>query len=442
MVNKNNVMAGLFLVGGLLLAVAMSFWLGEAGRFLGSKTRYLVHFDLITGAAGLQAGSDVTLAGQSIGRVTEIRPVLQPGEEGAPVPVAIEVEILVDSTVVLYEDAFADLNAPLLGGVSSVNFSTSGTGSYPGGPPDANDVLDEGEVIRGRLAPGVLAQLGLDAEAVNNLKATFAHARSIAQRVDNIAEAFEADAGVSSKTLREILADVEGFTQRLDGPDGWGEDVDRIVTSGRDLAERLGPATERFEELVSETRAAVADARGAINDNRDRVANILGNAEAISEAVRYDSVRRVHELLDRGILAAASYGDLADQLNVVLDQQYPPIRRAIANVVSTTEQASGFVSELRAQPWRVLKQPDKEDLAREPIYAAARDYARAVADLRSAGEALDSVVSRVRADGTARAPTALDAANLALLRGEIDSAFDRYKAAEEALLERMMSGSR
>src|SRR5690606_31947920 len=140
--------------------------------------------------------------------------------------------------------------------------------------------------------------------------------------------------------------------------------------------------TERFDELVSETRAAVAHARGLIADNRGRVTNILGNAEAVSESVRYDSVRRVHDLLDQGRLAAGSFTDLADQFNLIVDREYPPIRRAISNVVSTTEQAEGFISELRAQPWRVLKQPDKEDLAREPIYAAARDYARAVGDLR------------------------------------------------------------
>src|SRR5690606_25354496 len=115
--------------------------------------------DLVVGAAGLQPGSDVTLAGQSVGRVTAIRPLYIADASGVAVPQFIEVEMLIDEGVVLHEDAFADLNAPLLGGVSTINFSTSGSGAWAGGPEDANTVLDEGEVIRGRLAPGVLAQL-------------------------------------------------------------------------------------------------------------------------------------------------------------------------------------------------------------------------------------------------------------------------------------------
>ena len=60
---------------------------------------------------------------------------------------------------------------------------------------------------------------------------------------------------------------------------------------------------------------------------------------------------------DQGVLAASTYTDLGDHLNVVLDREYPKVRGAISDVAETTEQASMFVAELRAQPWRVLQQP-------------------------------------------------------------------------------------
>ena len=52
------------------------------------------------------------------------------------------------------------------------------------------------------------------------------------------------------------------------------------------------------------------------------------------------------------------------------------------------------LDEIRAQPWRLLKQPDKDDLMREPIYAAARSYADAVSDLRAASEALEAALQQ------------------------------------------------
>src|SRR5690606_19884896 len=118
-------------------------------------------------------------------------------------------------------------------------------------PEDANTVLDEGEVIRGRLAPGVLAQLGLDAEAVNNLKHTIANTRAVTERLNAITAAFETDAAPTSRSLRGIVEDVRAVTARFEGPEGWSADVDRIMEHGGVFAQRLGPATERFDELVS-----------------------------------------------------------------------------------------------------------------------------------------------------------------------------------------------
>ncbi|GJM19680.1 MAG: hypothetical protein DHS20C14_18930 [Phycisphaeraceae bacterium] len=449
MVNKNNVMAGMFLVGGLLLAVAMSFWLGEAASLFGSKTTYIARFDLKTGTAGLQPGSDVTLAGQSIGRVVEVRTVYEEGPDGARVPAAIDVEMVIDAEVTLYEDAYAELASPLLGGVSAINFGSVGSGPFDGSPelggifagsPDPGGILDQGETLRGRLAPGILALAGLDAEAIASLKQTFLNVESASKRVDTIVAAFETEAEPSAKSVHAIITDIEGFTANFNEPGGWSDDVDSVLGDGRAFASQLMPAAERMNQLVGETGLAVADARAVLNDNRDRLSRTMINVEAISDTVRYDSVDRVHELLDQGVLAASSYGDLGDQLNVIVDHEYPKVRGALSDVADITEQGSMFVSELRAQPWRVLAQPSGEDLEREPLYTAARSYARAVADLRAAGEALESVVTRTRADGTPRVPNGLDVVRITALRDDVDAAFDRYKQAEQSLLNQMIEG--
>lgn len=440
MVNKNNVMAGLFLIAGLLLAVGMSFWLGEAGQFFGAKNRYVAVFDLQTGTAGLQPGSDVTLAGQSVGRVGKIRPRVAPGQDGVEVPDAIEVELVVDRSVVLFEDAYADLNAPLLGGVSSVNFSSAGTGAYEGGPADTNIVLDDGETVRGRAAPGLLAQAGIDSETVDQVKRIIANAESTSARVDEIAEAIQGEAAPGVKSAREIIENVRTFTANFNGEDKWSGKVDHVLTKAKSFSDTVEENGEAFAGVAQDFRDAIGDARDLIQVSRPRIASILANADAIVETTRFDTMPRVNTAVDTGTLALRGFGDLADRGNLILDREAPGVHRIVENARQTSEQANLMVGELRAQPWRVLSQPGKADLEREPLYSAAREYARAVSDLRSAGEALEAVVARRRPDGSARPGDPLDPARLAELRDEVDAAFDRYKTAEQALLDRLGGG--
>ncbi len=447
MTNKNNVMAGLFLIGGLLLAVGMSFWLGEAASLLGSKHQYIVRYDLRTGTAGLQPGSDVTLAGQAVGRVLSVDTIYTTDDTGARVPLAIDVTIAVDTDVVLYEDAYAELNAPLLGGVSSINIAGTGSGAFNGSPelggiftgsPDANAILDEGETLRGRLAPGILALAGLDAEAIARIGETLDNVAAASADIKRMTGAFATDAEPSSQSVRAILADVEGFTTRLDEPGGWADDVSRVLAQGRAFADRLVPIADRADATVADAGLMIGDARAVLAANRDRLDRTFANVEAITETVRYESIEGVNRLLDQGVLAASTYTDLGDQLNVIVDREYPKIRGTVTNVMSTTEQASMFMAELRAQPWRVLQQPSGADLEREPLYTATRAYARAVGDLRAAGEALESVITRTRADGSVRPQHALDPAEVSALRDDVDAAFERYKSAERAMLEQLI----
>ena len=78
---RNNVLAGLFLVSALLLAVVMSFWIEDGLDrlpFVNPKSTYAVRFTLGDGVAGLQPGSPVTLGGKEIGSVESIEYVTEP----------------------------------------------------------------------------------------------------------------------------------------------------------------------------------------------------------------------------------------------------------------------------------------------------------------------------------------------------------------------------
>jgi hypothetical protein len=50
--------------------------------------------------------------------------------------------------------------------------------------------------------------------------------------------------------------------------------------------------------------------------------------------------------------------------------------------------------EIRRSPWKILYQPNSDQVAHENLYEAARSFVLAAGDLRAAGESLRLVVER------------------------------------------------
>lgn len=440
-VKRNNVLAGMFVVGSLVLAVSIAFVLGDVLGSLGKKNEFAVRFPTAVGVTGLQAGAEVTFAGLPVGRVVSITPF---HAEGGDMPAtAMDVVIAVDERVRLFEDALADLSPPILGGVSRINFASAGAG--PVGPDEplaalainnGNGVLEPGEIVRGRFAPSILAQLGFtvdDAERIRNaiadVEAITATARQTAERVDRMAGTIEPTLEQTLADVSESVGNVRAFTRRF-GADEWGLRVDTILTNA-DRAVGSAPT------LIEDARTVIASARTIIENQSATLDRIMGNAEAVTERVRYETVDQAGDLLREGTLAAASFRTVGDQTGSLLTSARPDLSATLANARSISEQARLFLDEVRAQPWRLLKQPSREDLEREPLYAAARAYAEAVADLRAASEALDAAVQGRGPDAGAagRAAGADTPMEVARVAGAVQAAYDRYAVAERALLE-------
>lgn len=440
-VKRNNVLAGVFVIASLILAVAIAVVLGDVLGNIGRKNAYVVRFPTEIGVTGLESGAEVTFAGLPVGRVTGIEPRRSGGPD-TPAD-AMDVTVLVDARITLYEDAFADLAPPILGGVSRINFASAGTGPVA---PDAkaaalaqsngNGVLEPGEAVRGRFAPSILAQLGFSAEdaerirnAIADVEAITASVRTTTDRVDRMAARLEPTVDQAFADASEAVANARDFTLRF-GEDGWAQRIQNILADAeRTVAE--GP------RVASDVRGAIASARGLLETHSDSVARLLGNAESISERVRFDTMDQAEALLREGTLAAASFRAVGEQTDGLLSQLRPDIRAATANTRGITQQARLFLDEVRAQPWRLLKQPSKEDLMREPLYAATRAYADAVSDLRVASEALDAAI-RGSASETARPDAAMEVARIA---ATVQAAYDRYAQTERALLETLRAAA-
>lgn len=189
LISRNNVVAGLFVILSIILAVAIAFILSDVQDKFASRTEYIARFPTSVGVAGLQPGADVTFGGMTVGRVKSIHENMETDPAtGMDIVRSHDVVIALSSDLVIYEDAYADLTLPLLGGVSRINIASPGTGAYEGGPEDANPTLDPGEALRGRFAPSILTQLGFTTEEALAIKETIHEVRGISENVGEVSE--------------------------------------------------------------------------------------------------------------------------------------------------------------------------------------------------------------------------------------------------------------
>lgn len=441
-VNRNNVVAGLFLVLSVLLAVAISFLLTDITDKFGEKKTYVVRFPTSVGVTGLKPGASVTFGGFDVGKVNSITAHTQIDEQsGTTIVIAHDVSVSLVSDLVLFEDAFADLSLPMLGGVSSINIPSAGTGPIGDGSQiagtNANGVLEEGEILRGRFAPSILTQLGFSTEDAEKIQATIDEVKEISTNANEVTKGFRRMTETLEPSFVEgvddgksTMANVRAFTENLNGEDGWSPKISGILDNAQD-------ASGKVSDRIDEASAMIGDARGLIAESRPRVARILENVEETTERVRFDSIQNLNDLLAKGSIALGSYQDVATKVSVTLDDNRPKIDATLDSVERISSHGELFLQEIRSQPWRLLSKPSKDELEREPIYEAARAYADAVSDLRVASEALDAAVARMATTGGSPA----SAADLARISQVVESAYGRYEEAEHGLLERLRTPS-
>ncbi len=402
--NANNVRAGLFVLVTIAGAFAIVIVLAGLRDKLKPRDSYIVHFDLATGATGLEAGSIVRIAGVEVGRVSDIRLVTEQGEE----PSGVYATILVDRARTFYGEPVAFLERPLLGAGAELNFSSVGE-------PADGEPLPAGGAIRGTIAPpSFMAGLGYGDEQKSQLQNILANADKATANIQDIT----GDARTRSKQ--------------------WFDDADRIVTNFRTSSDEFPAITSEVKGRLDELRDFIARARAVIDDNRERIDTIVKNTESASgnldellAGLNQETRDLLNNLLEDGRGAVASANDSLDHVNLLLKEQTPNLRRAMANTRLASDQLKLTLEELRGSPWRLLYRPDTRELEFEYLYDAARTYAAAVSDLRSASESLESVSASMPGSGP----------EIAELLGDLERAFQTYTEAERNFLKLVTDGA-
>ncbi len=456
---RNNVLAGLFLVISLLLAVLIAFQLSDAGRWFERLDRYVVWFEVGEGASGLKPGSVVHLGGQQMGRVLSIEPSFAEGPAGTAVPNGIDVEIGLHRAgtrrVALFEDAKVYLEEALLGTMSSLNIASVGGGGEVGGEVGskvggevaggggggggsggagamaAATLLDPAgnNRLKGSVAPALLSQLGLDGDTVrsiaHNADASFARARQVVDNVAEVTEKIKPEVEPTLERVREAVDHFNNLATRVDT-----ESVD-IIAGVRTFVDNAQPVPGQATAALDTWREAGASVSEVVEENRPVIRDIAEQARQVVERFRTETLDEFTALAQRGGTAADDVGRAGRDLSAFIGVVQPDLRRTSANLRLASDQAVLIVDEVKAAPWRLLLKPGDKRLGEELVYNAARTYARAVSDLRAASETLDQSLERSLAD-----PRQLRPEELAAMHAQLDRAFAVYREAERELLRR------
>lgn len=418
-VSRNNILAGTFLIASLVLAVAASMWIAGLRERMTPTNPYTVTFTLVDGASGLEPGAQVQLGGHQVGRVTRVRIVSE--NEADPTPSGLEVDIRVRSDLLLYENAHAYLQMPLLGSVSRINILDPGNAAEVTTPQSGGPQLEPGEKLPGHLAPpAFLAQAGMGADQVATIRAMIDDAGEAAATLSDVAAKFEEyvepnleKATATLTDWRELSADIR---QQYES---WAGRVDSTLANVDDASAQFGP-------LVDEGRGIVTSIKEAIDENKPKFNTTLSNAESITTRFNDETMDQLAGTLASGQAGAEELAKLGEFAGTLMREEGPSLSRMVANFRLTSDQLKLTAIEVRRNPWRLFYQPKKKELEAELFYDAARTYAAAVSDLRAASESLGTL------DVNEDDPQSLEA-----MRNRLADAFAAYEQAERSLLDRM-----
>jgi len=427
----NNLMAGSFLLGSLALTIIVSVVLSDIS--ISSKTPYTVRFTLSDGAEGVKRGSEVTMGGQSVGRVVDIDFATE-----SDTIAGVDVGILIRKDIVLREGAMVDLVRPLLGTMSSLNIRDPGR-------RDAAP-LEEGALLLGTLADPAFLQGGKTGQTLESVQ-------KAAAKIELLLDALPLD---TAERIAKIVEDVERTTGRFDSAtERWTGTIDSSIEAAGRFASKLPEIPDRVGEVLDQTSGVISrldrageqaelgvgEARemlgavGRIVDrNAPKIDAFVENLTGASDRINARTIPAINEFIDGLDEPRRDMASAVRRIDTFLREELAEAQTVLTNTRLATGQLRLAATEIRAAPWRLLARPTTRELDTQLLYDSARTYAEAVSNLRAAGEALDSALSE---HGVAGDPRTIE--DLHRLRDRLHKALESHAEAEGALFERMLN---
>ncbi|MCX5673045.1 MAG: MlaD family protein [Planctomycetota bacterium] len=416
---RNRVIAGAFLLVALAAAVAILVLVGAWSLRRQPMQPLKIHF---AAAPNIKVGSSVLLAGHPVGRVDQIGLVEVPGKPGDKHETLykVEIEAIIPKAYRICQNARIVISQALVGqsamlNIEDVGYGTQATGALAGfqaspfagaaeemglGPKEQQDLSSILANISDIAAttredwPKILGNLKTTsenlAEVSGNAKDTVGRINAILDdNRENLKTAIANAKGVTEKAdegAAEILADLKAFAEKLkEIADKNGEDIRATIARARAFMEKTD---KDADEIRANVKTTSADLKKAVEDFRV----VAADAKA---------------------LLATNRGNLDATLQ---------------NFRDTSDHLRALAKEVRRSPWRLFATPDKEEVESLNLYDTARAFSSAATELENTAEKIETMLAAKQKD------VAVDPQNLKEMLKRLETTFENYQKAEEALL--------
>lgn len=414
---SNNFVAGLFVIGGVTGFVLIVLLLSGVRLWGGSQVPYTVRFTLEQGASGLKPGSLVRVGGQRAGAVTSVQYMLDASTQS---PMAVDVVVGLDASIVLFKDAMPQLELPLLGTVSTLNISFTGT-------PGAGR-LERGGTLTGMIAlPPFMSQAGFGNEQRAQVQQIIRGGAALISDGQRLFTRLNTESDPLLRDITESVANVKRITADIQARVGdWSPKITSTLTNAENISADIEGSRKLLDDGLSRARELIDTAQAVVRDNRPRIDSTIRSADELLSKANGELYNQVQGVLEDGRRGLREFAEAGQRANTLMAEAAPEVRLTVANASLASNQLKLLMAEVRRNPWRLLYQPGKKELEAELVYEASRNYAQAVGELRGVSASLDAVAG-VGDDPQTR-QRAIE------LREQLTGSYDRYKQAEDAFL--------
>jgi len=370
---RDHFKAGLFVVAGIVLTILVIFTLTDLDRLFEQQQTIKVYYSLDEGLQGLKEGAVVTLGDQPIGSITLIEDEIEESEDGALRVVGKMITASIPKRYVIFRNAIIELKAPFIGSGTSLNIRSVGEKIlYTESTPITGQIAGSTQVQE------LIRETGIGSEQrqqigniIANIEALTAVLRDDIPAITKTANQMMSNANTAANDLKETAIKLRHVT-------------DHIEQRSTDWVHRIDQMTLSAQQTLATTHNLVRDKDATLRQSID-------NVYQVTQAFKDKTVVQITSALDQAIAAIENFKQTSDHLKAFVVGQRPILERAMANAKLTTDQLKLATIEIRRQPWRLLYQPDDEEIHTDNLYDAARSFALAASTLQATAQSLQAL---------------------------------------------------
>jgi ABC-type transporter Mla subunit MlaD len=393
---RNALKAGIFIVIGAVLIVAVLIGIKGLGTWIEPVQVRTVSFALSDNIGGLRVGDEVRLGGYKVGVVRSID-VVNAGQAAEGEPQVI-VHYSIPKKYIIHEGARLGIETTVTG-TSVLNFLSLGHGP----------VLAAGQALGGEPSPlqQVFASLAQTAPELKGL------VQDVRQKTIPQATATIQKFGKTADTATDLVAHLRG-------------QVDPVLKEYHSVASSAVKALDSisglFGDIKGDTRGAIANIRVVTGDIKDKLPPLLSQADGFLKQINTAAQGINASMKDIQATVTNAKETLASAREIISGNR-SKFDNMIASLKTTSDNLKYASEEIRRSPWRLLYKPRPGEIENLNIFDSARQFAEGANDLDDAAGALRDALRQPHPDS----------ARIEKLLKQLDQSFGHFQKVEQQL---------